>query len=522
MYILDFARNMFKAKNIGVIVYLVLNTLIFVALFGGFSNAGMAVFALLIYAVCILIALSPAGEWILRMQNGCKKIKRKDYLDRLMPLFNEVYAQAKYRDPSIADGVQLFMSNDAAPNAFATGRKTICVTKGFLSYTDDQIKGTLAHEFGHLAHKDTDTLLFITVGNMLMSAVFLIYRVIVNVVMFIVAIALDSIATLIGKFFIDVLLVFAMWCWTKIGLLLVMHASRKNEYEADQFAFELGYGNALAVVLDSFDDASDSKGLWANLHASHPDTNDRIARLQELGVTFRNAYGHSVQSINQNPTQYGYAHATPPVFPAPGTGYQQPAAAKPYAQPMGVAALAPNHMPQANYAPVYPQPQQQVYAPQAAYAQPMPPQQPMYGGVQQQSFSPVPPPVPWQANHAQPIPSQAPHTHPVYSQPVQPPQGCVAPALQQPIPPQASHIQMPQGYAPPVPQAPYVQPEAAPRTSPMPVPPYEQTLMPPQANPAQPPMHTPPQTSDMQAAPALRSARPLPAKPPRPHEAGKE
>ncbi len=372
----------------------------------------MDVVALLVYAVCILIALSPAGEWILRLQTGCKKIKRQDYLNRLMPLFDEVYAQAKYRDPSIADGVQLFMSNDPAPNAFATGHKTICVTKGFLSYTDDQIKGTLEHEFGHLAHKDTDALLFITVGNMLMSAIFVIYRVIVNVVMLIVAIALDSFATLIGKFSIDVLLVFAMWCWTKIGLLLVMHASRKNEYEADKFAFELGYGNALAVVLDSFDDASESKGLWANLHSSHPDTNERIARLQELGATFHNAYSHSVQAINADPLRYGYAHAMPPVFPAPGTGYQQqPTGAGHYAQPMGVAALAPNRAPQhsiplrANYgqSPMYHQPQQGCAPQQAAYAQPVP-SQPVYGAPQQPGYAPVPPqsPVQPQANYAQP------------------------------------------------------------------------------------------------------------------------
>ncbi len=348
MYIVDFARNMFKAKNIGIIVYLVLNTLIFVGLFGGFSNAGMAVLALLLYLVSVTVALSPLGEWILRLQNGCKKIKRKDYLERLMPLFDEVYARARQKDPSIPEGVQLYMSNDAEPNAFATGRKTVCVTKGFLSYTDDQIKGTLAHEFGHLAHKDTDALLLITVGNMLMSAIFVVYRVIVSVIMFIVAIALDSLATLIGRFFIDIILVFLMWCWTKIGLLLVMHSSRQGEFEADKFAFELGYGNDLAVVLDSFAEGASGKGLWASLHSTHPDTNDRIARLQELGASFHNAYGHSVEAINTNPQQYGYSHGTPPVLPPAGTGYRTPPVGQPYSPPLGAAALTPmRHVPAA-------------------------------------------------------------------------------------------------------------------------------------------------------------------------------
>ena len=42
------------------------------------------------------------------------------------------------------------MNHDEAPNAFATGRKTICVTEGMLSMPVEQIKATLGHEFGHL------------------------------------------------------------------------------------------------------------------------------------------------------------------------------------------------------------------------------------------------------------------------------------------------------------------------------------------------------------------------------------
>ncbi len=286
MYFIDFFKNLFKKSNIGVIIYLIMNVLIIVALFSrGFEETTGIYVGIIAYIVSILLALSPIGEWILRLQTGCKPIKRKEYLNRLMPLFDEVYQKVKAKNKGISDHVKLFMSNDKEPNAFATGRKTICLTKGLLEYSDEEIKAVLAHEFGHIAHKDTDLILIITVGNFIVTFIFVIYRLIIQLIGLLVAIAMDSVAVLITNFFIDVILVFVMWVWTKIGTLLVMHSSRKNEFLADSFAFDLGYGNELASVLDSFDGVK-QKGLWANLKSSHPDTDDRVAKLQELGITY--------------------------------------------------------------------------------------------------------------------------------------------------------------------------------------------------------------------------------------------
>ncbi len=80
------------------------------------------------------------------------------------------------------------------------------------------------------------------------------------------------------------------WVWTKIGVLLVMKSSRGNEFEADEFSFNLGYGNELCALLDTIA-GSGAKGLFANLASSHPDKDDRIAKLQVLGATYRATYG---------------------------------------------------------------------------------------------------------------------------------------------------------------------------------------------------------------------------------------
>lgn len=278
-YITDFGKNLFKKNNIGIVVFLILNTIIVALIFDS------VVLGIIIYIISLAIALSPIGEWLLRIQTGSKKIERKDYLNRLDPLFQEVLVKARELNPSIPEDVKLFMSNDKVPNAFATGRKTICLTKGLLDYSDAQIKAVFAHELGHLGNKDTDLILLVAIGNFIVTIAFILFRVFFNVMGTLMAIINDSLGTLIITIFVDGILVFFMWGWTKIGLALVMHSSRQNEYLADEFAFELGYGNNLCSVLDTFY-GGNSKGLWANLASSHPDTNNRIAKLQELGCEY--------------------------------------------------------------------------------------------------------------------------------------------------------------------------------------------------------------------------------------------
>lgn len=268
------------------LAYFLINVLIITVVFsGGFNDIKGIFFGILAYMISLVIALSPVGEWILRLQMGCKKIERLDHKARLEPLFNEVLAKAKKISPSIPNDVELFINNDQTPNAFATGRKTICLTQGILNLSDEQIKAIFAHELGHLGNKDTDFILMITIGNFIVTGIFIVYRFIVTLLGITISFASESFGGLILTFLIDLVLIGAMALWTKLGVLLVMHSSRQNEYEADKFAHNCGYGNNLIEVLEEFKGISYStKGLWANLAASHPEPDSRIAKLQELNL----------------------------------------------------------------------------------------------------------------------------------------------------------------------------------------------------------------------------------------------
>ena len=62
-----------------------MNMVMYIAIMGGFALPEMIPLAIFLYLICLCVALSPIGEFILRIQCGCKKIKKKKYLYRHQP-----------------------------------------------------------------------------------------------------------------------------------------------------------------------------------------------------------------------------------------------------------------------------------------------------------------------------------------------------------------------------------------------------------------------------------------------------
>lgn len=292
MYIVEFLKRIFKKNNIGIIIYLILNLFVVVSFISILIPKSLILGILLgivVYIISISIALSPFGEAILRYQIGCQEIERVDYIERLIPLFDEVYLKALEKDPNLSKNIKLYMRDDAEPNAFATGRNTICLTRGLLNLSDNEIKAIFAHEFAHLSNKDTDLILLVTVGNFIVLIFFVIIRFIFRTIGFIFAIINRSLGVYLATLLIDFIYVGIFNLWTWFGNVLVLHSSRKHEFEADKFAYNLGYGNDLAMALDNLNNYSGdtAKGLFATLRSSHPKIDARISKLQQLGATYR-------------------------------------------------------------------------------------------------------------------------------------------------------------------------------------------------------------------------------------------
>ena len=286
-------RNIFRTSNICIFIYLLLNVVLIWSILSRFQfDIASLGTSLLVYAVSLLIALSPIGEFILRLQTGCKKIKREDHKQLIEPLFNEVYGKAKAIMPEIPDGIKLYMSADNAPNAFATGRRTICVTRGLLKMPPEQIKAILGHEFGHIAHRDTYLLQAVIVGNFIVTFLVVVLRIVAIIATLFAEALTVTESSFLGRACRAVFLLLAhlaifvgftvfMWLWTKIGILLCMKSSRENEYEADRFSSNCGYNKELIDAFETLAESSEApKGIFATLASSHPDFDDRIAKLQ--------------------------------------------------------------------------------------------------------------------------------------------------------------------------------------------------------------------------------------------------
>ena len=117
---------------------------------------GLGVFGVLV-AVVIWVVLSAAayfqGGAIMLASAGAKSIEKEDHPQ----LFNVV------EEMTIASGLgkmpAVYIINDMAPNAFATGRNpdraAVAVTAGLLRKLNrDQLQGVIAHEIAHIKNRD--------------------------------------------------------------------------------------------------------------------------------------------------------------------------------------------------------------------------------------------------------------------------------------------------------------------------------------------------------------------------------
>jgi heat shock protein HtpX len=135
----------------------------------GYVFAGAMNNSLILYiAVAFSVLMSFASYWwsdkIVLSMSGAKEVTR----DNARELFRLV------ENLSIASGLpmpRLYIIEDSAPNAFATGRDpkhgVICVTTGLLAKLDKaELEGVLAHELSHIGNRDIllSTVVVVLVG----------------------------------------------------------------------------------------------------------------------------------------------------------------------------------------------------------------------------------------------------------------------------------------------------------------------------------------------------------------------
>ncbi len=195
---------------------------------------------------------------------------------------------------------RLYISPDAQPNAFATGRNpknaAVCVNQGMLppSFSWDELRGVLAHELGHVANRD------ILVGSVAAALA-------VGITYLAQMLQFAAIFGGFGRSDDDdrqnpIALLATIILAPLAAMLLQMALSRGREYGADRFGARLiGDGEPLARALGKLEagaaripspvDPAHAQAYIVNplsgrritfkgLFLTHPPTEERVRRLR--------------------------------------------------------------------------------------------------------------------------------------------------------------------------------------------------------------------------------------------------
>ena len=250
---------------------------LFYFLLVAFFTGGLAI---PLYIITTILAFSKVAEKLWRRVSGVRPLRLKSEKERLLPLFREVYMGAVRVNPNLSRGIKLYIKEDMTINAFAFGKSTLVLTRGSLELLNDScLKGLMAHELGHFSYRHTEAFLLSTVSNFHISFMMNKLTDLKN--------RLDNsknrggFMNMIFKTIID-LIYYSFRSTDFIGELILMHTSRKNEYLADGFANQSGFGANLTEVLIELYRASVSKpqSVKEQLKSTHPDITLRIERLE--------------------------------------------------------------------------------------------------------------------------------------------------------------------------------------------------------------------------------------------------
>ena len=254
-------------------------TALFMAL--GFTLGGPrgALLALVVAAGMNLFTYWNADKIVLKMHNAVEVDAASH------PEFHGLVARLAQR--AELPMPRVYIVEDKSPNAFATGRDpehaAVAATTGLLNMlSPDEIEGVMAHELGHVKNRDTliMTMVATIAGAVSMLANFgLFFR--------------DRGAGLAG--------IAAIFVAPFAAMIVQMAISRTREYGADRAGAEIsGKPGALASALRKISGAAqripspviERNPAAAQLYivpvgmkrmfSTHPDTEDRIARLEAM------------------------------------------------------------------------------------------------------------------------------------------------------------------------------------------------------------------------------------------------
>lgn len=252
-------------------------------LLGGKFKSFLIVF--IVYAVSLIIALSPLGEKLLRLLSRVRPLETNREKEYLQPLFDEVYDRVKEQYDNIME-IEVCVIDNMTVNAIALGRNTVAVTKGAMqTFTEEELKAVIAHELAHLVHGDTMAYIYAIIGNGIFSIFVLLARLCLLFFEHLQS-SLTGKHSIFSAFMLLFKLYFEFCIWfMSFGFQVILSVnSRKTEFRADKFSYLLGYDSDMIEALYLLEKISlgDNSSIIQKMTASHPRITLRIKKLEIL------------------------------------------------------------------------------------------------------------------------------------------------------------------------------------------------------------------------------------------------
>ncbi|MGQ9834676.1 MAG: M48 family metallopeptidase [Thermoanaerobaculaceae bacterium] len=241
-----------------------------------------------------------AGDKVLLAISGARRIEKKDH----PVLFNLV------EEMTVAHGLpkapEIYILDEAAPNAFATGTKpeksAVVVTSGLLErLSRDELQGVVAHELAHIKHRDV---VYLTQMAVMVGSVVLLAELARRVLFYGGGSRRRTSSKSRGADPIYVLAILLILIAPLVSRLMYLALSRRREYLADAAAavatrYPEGLASALEKIEQQWTPMTRANPVTApmfivnpltravdaveTLFSTHPPTRERIRILRSFG-----------------------------------------------------------------------------------------------------------------------------------------------------------------------------------------------------------------------------------------------
>lgn len=292
-----------REKRMGMLVYLTILLAFVAALvigsfpeaiseYGFFSGIFQAIFAAIglpTFTWCLFqLILNGFGQACMRLIVGASKIERQDMIESITIPVEAIIAEARQNGLTLPDDIKVYQMKTDEAVVYAFGMNSIGVSYAMTELPEEVFKAKVLAELYRIHVMDPDYLLFM-LGSNLISIILGLFAIVVGWVYMNYGDRRKGLLTESDSMMGALLFASSIVClsaWMGVCFLFIRGGVRANQFEADRYVAQCGYGEALCLYLDNCMPREFKFGLKL-LEMGHPSRNHRIAALQKLGVAYK-------------------------------------------------------------------------------------------------------------------------------------------------------------------------------------------------------------------------------------------